>query len=319
MYQTFGAFTETHESIAAFRIQHLRASVLENRTFLTEIGDLYNLVKFFYLNTLPGDVKIEPTATPPTGDAIKKDQSILKTNKDKGLLSLLKFKKKPDKTALPTSFLKKNGKTVSILMSSNTGFYGGILKNLFDGFMNYVSTNKTDLAIIGRLGREFYNERLKTDNTIPKTFAYFDLDDEHPTDQQMDKIINFAKDYDGIVVHNIQFFSVLTQIPYYSNIAGEVGLVGQADKDTSFIFEPSYEEILTFFETQILEAVFRQKVYEHQLARYGGKLVAMDDAVTSSKDEVKKLERRRLRLKKQVLNKKQQEVFSALLGSYQEY
>lgn len=301
VYETFGAFTETHEAIAAFRIQHLRASVVENRIFLTEISDIYNLVKQYFFNA-------------------QKENATLANPQKGGFLGLLKGKKAANSYQTNVTFLKKNGKNISILLSSNTGFYGGILKNLFDDFMDYTSKNPSDIAIVGKAGKEFYTERLKTNPlNAPKNISYFDLDDEHPTEEQMDKIIDFAKDYDGINVHYVQFFSVLTQIPYYSNIAGEVGLVGAAEKDLGYIFEPSYEDVLTFFETQILEAVFRQKVYEHQLARYGGKLVAMDDAVTSSKAEVLKLRKRGLRLKKQQLNKKQQEVFSALLGSYEDY
>lgn len=275
VFRTFGAFTETHEAIAAFRIQHLRSSVVQTRMFLTEVSDLYNLVKSFYL---------------------------MAAHQPKGLDSK------------QIKFLKKNGKKVSILLTSNTGFYGGVLKNLFDDFMNYISTNPGDIAIVGRVGKELYLEKgLKQNPT------FFDLDDERPSDEDFNKIIGFVREYDAIVVHYVQFFSVLTQIPYYSNIAGEIDNNAEAKKDIHFAFEPSYEEILAFFETQILEAIFRQKAYEHQLARYGGKLVAMDDAVASSKVEAERLEKKGLRMKKQLLNKKQQEVFSALVGGYEEY
>lgn len=290
VFDTFGAFTETHEAIAAFRIQHLRHSVVENRNFLTEISDIYNLVKYFYTS-----FEGKKPDTKPKG----------------GLLNLVKGKSraKEDKTR---TFLNKNGKNIVILLSSNTGFYGGVLKNLFTDFVSFVSTNKADIAIVGKAGKIMYEEEMKINPIIPRQFSYFDLDDEKPEDSDISKIISFAKDYDSIVVHYVQFFSVLTQIPYNTNIAGEVGLLGEAEKSTLYIFEPSYEDILTFFETQILEAIFRQKVYEHQLARYGGKLVAMDDAVTSTKEESLKLEKKRLRLKKQINDKKQQEVFSAL-------
>lgn len=304
VFKTFGEFTETHEAIAAFRIKHLRNSVIQTRVFLTEIGDLYNLVKNFYF-TFKG---IKDTKPAPKKSFLGGIGSNIAGQIDKNSIS----------------FLHKNGKNVAVLLTSNTGFYGGILKNLFDDFIDYLSTNKCDVVIVGRAGKTFYEEKIEAIKKVSKThplanlpteFTYFNLDDEKPTDQDISKIIDFSKNYDGIIIHYIQFFSVLTQIPYYSNIAGEVGLVGEADKVVSYVFEPSYEDILTFFETQILEAVFRQKVYEHQLARYGGKLVAMDDAVTSTKNQAEKLEKRSLRLKKQILNKKQQEVFSALLNS----
>jgi F0F1-type ATP synthase gamma subunit len=300
VYKTFGEFTETHEAIAAFRIQKLRASVIQNRVFLTEVSDIYSLVKSFYMS-----------------DTEAQKQKSKQTKKSK-LLGVFR----PGSVKIGShgaSFLKKNGKNLSILLTSNTGFYGGILKNLFDDYIEYVSTNPSDIAIVGKAGRDFYAEAVKEGKIKPSNeHRFFGLDDEHPTDDEFNKIIGFARNYEAIVVHYVQFFSVLTQIPYYSNIAGEVGMIGEADKNQQYVFEPSYEDILMFFETQILEAIFRQKVFEHQLARYGGKLVAMDDAVTSSKEEVKKLERQKVRAKKQMMNKKQQEVFSAILGNLEE-
>lgn len=273
-----GDFTETHEAIAAFRIQHLKASVVETRMFLSEISAIYSIVKGFYF-LAQGQVG---------KNKVLKDASLSKKQ-----------------------FIKKTGKRVSILLSANTGFYGGVLVNLVANFSAYVSTNDGDVAIVGRLGKELYKGN--------KSYTYFDLDDDKPEEEQIKMIIDYAKNYEAIIVHYVQFFSVLTQIPYYSNIAGEIMSSNEIRSDLRFVFEPSYEDILTFFESQILEAIFRQKVYEHQLARYGGKLVAMDDAVASSKGEVAKLNHLRIRLKKRILNKKQQEVFSSLLGLYQEY
>src|SRR3989344_113880 len=136
VYQTFGEFTETHEAIAAFRIQHLRASVVTNRVFLTEISDLYSLVKSFYLKVQ--ETTLGKTKTPPKAE--KSKPKLL------GFLTGSTFKEIG--VAEKISFLKKNGKTVSVLLTSNTGFYGGILKNLFDDFIKYISTSPGDIAIV---------------------------------------------------------------------------------------------------------------------------------------------------------------------------
>jgi F0F1-type ATP synthase gamma subunit len=292
IYKTFSDFTETHEAIAAHRIQNLRSSVVENRVFLTEISDLYSLVKSYYLQDL----------------AQNKDA----VGHKKGLLEALKHRLEPKLDPQKITFLKKNGRNVSILLSSNTGFYGGILKNLYDDFIKYITENNSDVIIVGQTGQEYFTQ-FQSKKTFKGKAIYFDLDDEKPLEDQLAAIIKYARDYVAIVVHYVQFFSVLTQIPYYSNIAGEMITTSPDEKLKPFVFEPSFEDILIFFETQILEAIFRQKVYEHQLARYGSKLVAMDDAVTSSRAETKKLERFGLRLKKQYLNKKQQEIVSAVL------
>lgn len=319
VFQTFEAFTEAQEAIAAFRIKRLRDSVVQNRLFLTELGDLYNSVKQYYFLAQQGSAKlaeaqqksndlVSPGLTPP-GPTTQKDKK-----EKRNLFNIFGTGNQAAIDPKNIRFLDKNGKNVALLLTSNTGFYGGILKNLFDNFINYITTNQTEVAIVGKAGRIFYEEILKTNKNVPRDYLYFDMDDEKPTEEELSKIILTVRNYEGIVVHYVQFFSVLTQIPYYTNIAGEMGMVGEVEKGPGYIFEPSYEEILTFFETQILGAIFNQKIYEHQLARYGSKLVAMDDAVSSSKEQVAKLKKRGIRLKKQIMNKKQQEVFSAILG-----
>ena len=60
--------------------------------------------------------------------------------------SLEKFKKNR------SSFLKSNGRTLFVLVSANTGLYGDIVRRTFDVFAREFRKQKSDIAIIGRVG-----------------------------------------------------------------------------------------------------------------------------------------------------------------------
>ena len=52
--------------------------------------------------------------------------------------------------------LNTNGKTVSILLSSNTGMYGDIIINTFELFKKNIKEDKSDVVIVGKVGQRMY-------------------------------------------------------------------------------------------------------------------------------------------------------------------
>ncbi|NCO80493.1 hypothetical protein GW869_01825, partial [bacterium] len=78
----------------------------------------------------------------------------------------------------------------------------------------------------------------------------------------------------------------------------------------SYLFEPPLEAILEFFETELMSAFFNQTLLEHRLSRYATRMVAMYQATENAEKIREKLETEQKKLERQLLNKKQIEVFS---------
>lgn len=97
---------ESYEEIAAMRMRKVKKSVLLSREFLSGLDDIYQRVMFTY--RLYAEKKM--------------------------------FRKKKDAS---TSLLATNGKTVSILISTNTGLYGDIIKKTYELFAKFTFFKET--------------------------------------------------------------------------------------------------------------------------------------------------------------------------------
>src|SRR3989344_7366812 len=128
------SLVDAYEEIASIRMKKTRESVLVNRSFLEQINELFEEVRGSYV------------------DQVKK---FAKKKKDKKI-----------------TFLSHNGKTVSVLLSSNTGLYGGIIKNTFNKFMEEVKKNITEVTIAGRHGLALFLEE-----EPEKPYTFFELPD----------------------------------------------------------------------------------------------------------------------------------------------
>jgi len=79
-----------------------------------------------------------------------------------------------------------------------------------------------------------------------------------------------------------------------------------------YLFEPSPEAVLEFFESEIIISLFNQCLLEHQLARYASRTIAMYRARENAKDLRKKLETIKNKLVREKSNKEQIELFAKI-------
>ena len=100
---TFKHILETYEEIAATRMQNTRSSVITSRNFIDELNYIFQQVKSSYRNEL-----------------------------------LRKMNTKRIKDPKQLTFIERNGKTLYILLSSNTGLYGDIVKKTSELFINLI-------------------------------------------------------------------------------------------------------------------------------------------------------------------------------------
>lgn len=208
------------------------------------------------------------------------------------------------------SFLKRNGKTLFIFISANTGLYGDIIRRTFDLFVRELkkaNRDVTDVVIIGRLGLKLFQEEFPK-----KPFAYFDLPDNKIDQEALKKIIPYITQYEKALVFYEQFLDIVNYQPIITSISGDKLPWEKTDSKVKYLFEPSLEKIMAFFEKETHASIFEQTVYESQLAKFASRMVTLDKATENIERGLKQEMLQKERIRHQELNKKQNERLSGM-------
>ncbi|QQS39319.1 F0F1 ATP synthase subunit gamma [Candidatus Woesebacteria bacterium] len=262
----FRDLVRAYEEIASLRMVRTRDTVVKNRKFLDEIEDIFEKVRASYAS----EVK----------KLIKKRNS--KNNK-------------------AITFLAHNGKTVSVLLSANSGLYGSIVQTTFEQFAEETRNQDVEVTIVGKQGLNLFQTEFPE-----KPYTYFEIPDEKVKSDDLNEIVKHIVQYEEIHVYYGKFINVVSQKPDLLTISAEISLDdARPDVGISYIFEPSLEKILMFFETQIFAARFEQTAREGQLSKFASRVMAMDRADENISERVKKLGLRKLRIGHKENNRKQ--------------
>lgn len=263
---------ETYEEIAATRMARIRSSVLGSRDFLLEINAIFQQVKTSY------KAQIE---------------------------LLMKTKKIKDPSKL--TFIKRNGKTLYVFVSANTGLYGDIIRKTYDVFIENLRKEPGDVAILGRLGLQLFStEKIKTPPT------YFEFPDNKMDNGLLQKIVEHIIQYEKVLVFYEQFINVISQSPIVTNISGDPLSWEKGGPQARYFFEPSLEKIMEFFEKEIFASIFGQTIFESELAKFAARMVSLDLASENTKTRLKQVTLATQRIKHQEDNKKQLEKFASM-------
>jgi F-type H+-transporting ATPase subunit gamma len=209
-----------------------------------------------------------------------------------------------------------NEKTAIVVISANHFFYGPLLLNIWNEAKSYftkIDEDKRDIIIIGRIAK-YYAEREKLGHKI----FYFDISDDNPEEKNIVELIEFVTSYKKIVVFHGKFEGAINQKVQITEIAAEsvlkeISEKKQKEKKINYLFEPSAKEIIDFFETEIVATVFNQTILEHQLARYASRVISMYQSIENAKKTEKMLNLTKNKVERDILNKKQSELFANLL------
>ncbi len=290
MIATIKNVASTYQEIANLRMRQIRERVLKNREFFEELLNTYRRIKAAYL------------------------------------LSLKRGWIRQEKT----SFRQAEKKEVVIFLSANQFFYGSLILDVWKETQKYLQHNEADLGIVGRVGKYFS----ESSRPVKKEIFYFDINDVKPEKENLSRIIEFIKNYRKIIICHGRYDKVLSQRPIISEISGKFLFEEKFEKDyllkekerrsfimekfgfsedvRPYLFEPSAEAVLDFFETEIIAVLFNQTVLEHQLARYASRVIAMHQATENAKTMEENLSISENKLKRQKINKRQIELFSAI-------
>lgn len=208
------------------------------------------------------------------------------------------------------STLAKNGKSVAVLISANTRLYGSIVYQIFDAFALFIKEQRnTDVVIAGKIGKELFEAAGK------EAYEYFDLPDNDVTFASLEPLVSKILNYQKVTVFYGRFINVLNQNPESREITGEQPAQStdpRYQRSLHFLFEPSLENILNFFETQVFASDFQQTIHETQLARYASRINAMEEALIHIDKSIRTIKYLKLKSMKDLQNKKQQQTMAGI-------
>lgn len=269
---------QSYEEIAVVRMQKIKDSVLKTRDFLADLSDVFVDLKASY---------------------------------EREMAEILKKRKAGDKTLLPG--LQKNGKTLSVYLSSNGRLYGSVTQKTFRLFIQDVKQMESDIVVIGSAGKEMFEN-----SSTKRDFEYFELPDTGIEMEHIKKLMTKFLPYEKVYVYYGKFGNVVKQTAISSSITGEEIFESEVRspvaREDRFIFEPTLEKLFHFFEAHIMANLFSQTLLENQLARHASRVSAMEEALVNIENESKKLNQERNRIKHQMQNKKQLELMSGVIS-----
>ncbi len=270
-----GDLINAYEEIASIRMKKIRDLVLRNRVYQDEINTIFEKVRQWYSRET---------------FALAKNRGVSKQ----------------------ITFIPHNGKNVSVLLSANTGLYGNIIPETYRIFMKEARETQSEITIIGKYGFQLF-----LSENIGKPYTYFDFPDYGEDNEKLYGIIKHIVQYEQIHVYYGKFKNIIKQEPTMLSVSAKIDLTAEKDvgKKEYYLFEPTLEKILIFFETQIFSSLFQQSMKEAQLSKYASRFVAMDKASTNTRSEVKKLEFEKNRIVHNNFNKKQLSVVAGLIGA----
>ena len=263
---------QTYEEVAAMRMRSTRSSVLLNRDFNEGLTFIFQRIKKSY-----------------------KDQIAL----------LMKDKKASGKVrvAEKASLLKRNSRINIVLISANTKLYGDILEKTYASFADYLQKNPQapiDITIIGKVGKAIFEEDFPG-----RKYTYAEFPDDNVPLEELSKLVKHLVEYEKIYFFFGKFQTVTSQVSAVLDVYGQEEAISASESNTKYLFEPSLEEILVLFETEIFGSIIEQTLRESILAKFASRMVTLDSAAERIIGDLKKVELQRRIARHRAENKKQ--------------
>ncbi len=191
-----------------------------------------------------------------------------------------------------------------IMLSASSRFYGSLVMEIWREVGDYLDKNQADLAVIGEVGK-----RLVEKSRPDLKFSYFELTEDDPQEEEVKEVSDFISEYREVIVFHGKFRTILSQDVVGTDIAEEI--TEDVEKPDDYLFEPSPEAVLDFFENELKTAFFNQAVLEHRLSRHATRMVAMHKAGQNAEEREEDLEKERRKLRRRMRDKKQLEITSS--------
>jgi len=184
---------------------------------------------------------------------------------------------------------------------------------VFRRFADYIKERRCDIVITGKVGVGLFKHEFSD-----RPFKQIKLPNRELKDRDLAALVKITKKYVNARIFCGRFTNLIKQEPVEVSMSDDSLLEAIAGSETEkeryspFIYEPSWEEVLEYFDTQILLALLSRTVQEARLAEHGSRVTAMELARQNVENIFKKLEEQLLWERKRLLNKQQQEQFASI-------
>jgi ATP synthase F1 gamma subunit len=201
--------------------------------------------------------------------------------------------------------------TVSILLTSNSHFYGALERNLVKFFIVNTTKFQTDRIAIGITAKEML-----------QAFSYFHpyshlvFQHDLPSAAEIRSLVATILNYEQIMVYYSRMHSVIIQEPHVVDIVQKPPeqYIQSSAKKVDYIFEPEIELMMNFFESQVTLLLMEQTFLESELARAAARLTAMDQAQLKADEAISVQKRELLSAKRSFDNIKLLETIATMRG-----
>ena len=200
------------------------------------------------------------------------------------------------------------GKAAAILLSTNERLAGSITRTTANEFIDFTDNNSdVDVIIVGQVGRDTWE--VKRPNS---PYLFFDLPQQAVSMRQIRPLLRQLLEYQDLTVFYPRFSSVVTQQPVVRQLGSALETAAQLRhtkplESTRYLFEPSLEQVLDFFNTQIFSIVVKQLFEETELAILGSRITAMENAAFTIKRKLVSMEQLANQTRRRDRNKHQRE------------
>jgi ATP synthase F1 gamma subunit len=270
-FESFNNFMLTYQQLGAIKMQQIRGSIIQTRRYMDGIADIFVDVQ----------------------EAHKKFiKQIKSTNKNVVQVSFSTF--------------KKNKFSAVVLISPDTKFSGAINKQVFAQFEKSLSQaeSRVEVIIVGKVGEQLFKERFPQ-----RSYIHFHIPQAQNKIADLKTLIEKLVNYNRVDVFYPRFFSLIKQNPVMTNITGNISLgksnVDRSEEERNFVFEPKLDTMIRFFELQVFTSLLQQTVNESYLANLGSRIVTLESATQSVKNEYQNLTYQYRNTSKQLKNKHQ--------------
>ena len=273
------------EEIASMKMRAIRTKVLLSRDLNEELTEIYREVTISY-----------------------KNQFLQLMQEKKGQKTMAQFNASTN--ALKTG----NGKLACVYLSANSGLFSKILEDTYKEFIAYLNKHQEAVPIIiGEFGRKLFL------NDYPdRKFIFYPMSEDKSTEESLKTATEDLAFYSNVIIFYAKFETMAQQTTTILDVSGEdhsKNLAPQNQPPTAtvhYLFEPSLEKIIIFFETEIFAGIIQQTVTESELARYASRITTLDMARENINRELSKTNLEKRFAMHRLLNKKQAEALTGL-------
>lgn len=206
-----------------------------------------------------------------------------------------------------------------VLFSTNSHLAGSVTAEVARTFVSYIKEHpEAEVIIVGQAGKERVVSMLPGQ---PHTF--FAIPEEKVTLEDLQPLLKHLLQYEGATIFYARFQNLISQAPTFQTLGdaltvsaggpvkGGAGGPAAAERDT-YLFEPSLDHVVDFFNTQILSLLLHQTWNESWLSLLGSRITAMEKASLNIDERLHKMAWEKRREERRIANKKQRDRLSGI-------